>query len=568
MFGRVQKWRGRSKIAQVDLFSRWMLRIAPWVLMLSWGLLPLLGAVESRPLPLSLAAALVLLSVVQCATGMGATQRALDHYLGKGGVPRRQAGLAALLMVLTLGLTLALCAVGGLDVGTAVLLVGWVTMPFGGVSCLLVPKWTFAAVYGGIAALTTLGFFLVGVHDGRLCAVVLVVAFQCGFSLLTIRCSGWMLGVMWEVHDARAVQARLAVAEERLRFGRDMHDVLGRNLAVIALKSELAVQLARRGRPEAVEQMVEVLRITQESQREIRDVVRGYREADLHTELVGARGVLAAAGIDCRIEGATAGPDGTDPLPSAVQSALGWVVREGTTNVLRHADAARHCAIRVEIAAGDPPGRGSAPAAGRSATSTVGRTAARVAGRITGRPAEGAPAGRDAAPRGRVAVLVMENDGVPGTAATDRGETADAAASGAAPGGSGLAGLRERLAALGGTVVTGAHPGGRFRLTARIPLDDASLDDASLAGGPAEEAPAGEAPATARVRRGTAAPLPDSPLGSPPTSPPASKPGPWPAQGRGAEPDPTEAGYEDGAAAGPPLLRVPGTAARLTEGIR
>ena len=87
--------------------------------------------------------------------------------------------------------------------------------------------------------------------------------------------------MLWEAERAREVETRLAVAEERLRFGRDLHDVLGRNLSVISLKSELAVQLARRGRPEAVEQMIEVQRIAQESQREVRAVVRGYREADL-----------------------------------------------------------------------------------------------------------------------------------------------------------------------------------------------------------------------------------------------------------------------------------------------
>ncbi|MFJ6939140.1 sensor histidine kinase [Streptomyces sp. NPDC101132] len=219
---------------------------------------------------------------------------------------------------------------------------------------------------------------------------------------LTSGFSSWLLRVVWELDRSRELRARLAVAEERLRFGRDLHDVLGRNLAVIALKSELAVQLARRERPEAVDQMVEVQRIARESQREVRDVVRGYREADLAVELEGARGVLAAAGIACRVVG------GADGLPAEVQSALGWVVREATTNVLRHGDA-RDCLIR-----------------------------------LTGGPAEG----------GRV-VLAVENDGAPGTPA--------------GPPGSGLAGLRERLAALGGTLDAGPVAGGRFRLTAVVP---------------------------------------------------------------------------------------------------
>lgn len=101
--------------------------------------------------------------------------------------------------------------------------------------------------------------------------------------------SVWLLNAVYELDEARETRARLAVAEERLRFGRDLHDVMGRNLAVVALKSELAVQLARRGRPEALEQMVEVQRIARETQREVREVVRGYREADLRTELAARR---------------------------------------------------------------------------------------------------------------------------------------------------------------------------------------------------------------------------------------------------------------------------------------
>ncbi|MGW4237879.1 sensor histidine kinase [Streptomyces sp. NPDC004749] len=248
--------------------------------------------------------------------------------------------------------------------------------------------------------------------------------------------SAWLVDVVWELDRARELHTRLAVAEERLRFGRDMHDVMGRNLAVIALKSELAVQLAERGRPEAVAQMSDVQRIARESQREVREVVRGYRDANLHTELEGARGVLAAAGIDCRVEG----DDGTG-LAAEVQSALGWVVREATTNVLRHGDA-RRCTVRLAVPGAGERGDGEA-------------------------------------------VLVVENDGVPaaderdardegdgkGKAAVPTAGSSDGSGPAATPRkGSGLTGLRERLAALDGTLEAGRATGDRFRLTARIPL--------------------------------------------------------------------------------------------------
>jgi two-component system sensor histidine kinase DesK len=68
-----------------------------------------------------------------------------------------------------------------------------------------------------------------------------------GSVAITYRLSVWLLGIVWEIDRSRDVQAQLAVAEERLRFARDLHDVLGRNLALIAVNSELAAQLVRRG---------------------------------------------------------------------------------------------------------------------------------------------------------------------------------------------------------------------------------------------------------------------------------------------------------------------------------
>ncbi len=239
-----------------------------------------------------------------------------------------------------------------------------------------------------------------------------------GFLAVTSLFSLWLLNAVYALDDAKETRSRLAVAEERLRFGRDLHDVMGRNLAVIALKSELAVQLSRRGRPEAVEQMIEVQRIAQESQREVRDVVRGYREAALEVELAGARGVLSAAGIVAKVTGEASG------LPAEVQSALGWVVREATTNVLRHGDA-KKVAVTVRTS------------------------------------------------KGRV-VLTVENDGAAETGAdgpsAGSGSPAGAVGGAGSGGGSGLAGLRERLSAVDGTLRAGPVGKGVFRLTAEVPL--------------------------------------------------------------------------------------------------
>ncbi|MCF1596591.1 sensor histidine kinase [Streptomyces muensis] len=276
------------------------------------------------------------------------------------------------------------------------------------------------AIVGGFAAGAGLVGFPLGVPGPAALLSVLAVLAGGGFMAFSAVFSVWLLNSVYELDEARETRARLAVAEERLRFGRDLHDVMGRNLAVIALKSELAVQLARRGRPEAVEQMIEVQRIAQESQREVRDVVRGYREADLGVELAGAQGVLAAAGIECEVTGEAAG------LPAEVQSALAWVVREATTNVLRHGDAER-CAVGVRVR------------------------------------------------EGRV-VLTVENDGAAGAA--EAGTGSGGSGDSGRPGGSGLAGLRERLAAVDGTLEAGRAREGVFRLVAEVPLAGAGVREA------------------------------------------------------------------------------------------
>ncbi|MEE6296247.1 sensor histidine kinase [Georgenia wangjunii] len=161
----------------------------------------------------------------------------------------------------------------------------------------------------------------------------------------SFRVSAWMLGVVWEQERTRAVHARLAVAEERLRFSRDLHDVVGRTLSAVALKSELAAELARRGQDGAVDQMLEVRELAQDSLKEVRAVVAGYRTADLAAELAGARSVLRSAGVRTRVLG-----EGAD-VPDAAQKALAWVVREAATNIVRHSSATT-CTIDLVVADG------------------------------------------------------------------------------------------------------------------------------------------------------------------------------------------------------------------------
>lgn len=162
------------------------------------------------------------------------------------------------------------------------------------------------------------------------------------FIVFTGRVSVWTLGLGWEIDRSRVLAAQLAIAEERLRFARDLHDTLGRNLSLVAVQSELAAALATRGDSQAADQMLDVRRIAHESLREMRAVVSGYRATDLASELTGAQSVLRSAGVNCRVIG-----DGSTLLP-ATQVALGWVVREATTNVIRHSNATT-CKIELDV---------------------------------------------------------------------------------------------------------------------------------------------------------------------------------------------------------------------------
>ncbi|MET9989794.1 histidine kinase [Streptomyces mutabilis] len=401
---RPRRWWGRkSTPAKVETYTRWSFHFFGVIEMLAMGA-SAYERVGPRP-----ATGLAVLVTVHAAVGMTVASRSLDWTRGLRPQPLRLLwGYAALTAVISSGTVLLAEHASGDAVDTAA------GSAFGGVLCFGAGMITLGvrdrrravAVVGGFALGAGLVSFPLGLGAAGALAVAALVLVAGGFLAFTSVFSVWLLDAVYTLDEAKETRARLAVAEERLRFGRDLHDVMGRNLAVIALKSELAVQLSRRGRPEAVEQMIEVQRIAQESQREVRDVVRGYREAALEVELTGARGVLSAAGIDSEVTG------GTDGLPAEVQSALGWVVREATTNVLRHGDAQK-CAVAVRIA------------------------------------------------EGRV-VLTVENDGVPEVTGS-----ADAVGAG---GGSGLAGLRERLAAVDGTLEAGSVGKGVFRLTAEVPL--------------------------------------------------------------------------------------------------
>lgn len=186
---------------------------------------------------------------------------------------------------------------------------------------------------GLIVIAAGVGGFLDWLQIGRM--VVLIAAG--GFGMIGV---GHLIRTIRALRAARAEIARLAVAEERLRFARDLHDLLGHSLSTIAIKTALAHHLLPDAPERAMHELDDVQTVTQEALKEVRDAVTGYRQPTLATELANAREILAAAGIVCQCD------DAAGTLSPAVESALAWTVREGVTNVVRHSRA-RHVTISI-----------------------------------------------------------------------------------------------------------------------------------------------------------------------------------------------------------------------------
>jgi two-component system sensor histidine kinase DesK len=367
-------WSDLSRAERFDVSLRWPLYALIAVEPL-FALLLFFSAAE--PAGLRMIGFLVL-AVAHAVAGLLLLRAAIATYLGGASPNRRMValgvGLGVLGVLVSPDRALGLAVMGG------------------ALTLALTPVLWLSALIG----LVVVGAVLVGLLGGDVAGGF---SYLYGAALLTFTCrvSVWMLKLGWEIDKSREVSAQLAVAEERLRFGRDLHDTLGRNLSLVAVQSELAARLAERGDAAAAGQMLDVRRIAHESLREMRAVVGGYRATDLGTELAGAQSVLRSAGITCRVIG-----DGST-LPPATQTALAWVVLEATTNVLRHSNATT-CKIELEADK-------------------------------------------------QSVVLRVSNDGVSSPSATE---------------GTGLVGLKERLAGVAGTL-TVETPSGWFVLLARLP---------------------------------------------------------------------------------------------------
>ena len=225
-----------------------------------------------------------------------------------------------------------------------------------------------------------------------------------------------------KLHQTRAELARMAVADERLRIARDLHDLLGHSLSLITLKAELAGRVVGSDPDRAAREIADLETVARRSLGEVRAAVTSYRQPSLPAELAAARQMLTAAGMETQVTA----PDSVE-LPADAEALLAWTVREGVTNVVRHSGA-RNVSITISVAPGE--------------------AAAEVADDGVGPPWE---SGR--------------RPGTPGPGASGSGGPGSGGL------GSGLAGLAERARAAGAEISTGEGRAGKgFRLRVQVPV--------------------------------------------------------------------------------------------------
>jgi two-component system, NarL family, sensor histidine kinase DesK len=300
------------------------------------------------------------------------------------------AGLGAVTFALNLGLGTDMAALFPLLAIVCGAILPWRERP-NRPPLIVVILWTLATV----AALT------LWVHHASL-GTIWQVWYSSVLSGFVVALISRFMQVIRELRLTRQELADAAVDAERLRFARDMHDLLGHTLSVMVVKAQVVRKLAPRDPQAAAVQAADIEQVGRQALTEVRQAVTGYRGRGLGREVEAARTSLADAGYTVHVS-----QDG-EPLPAQAGSLLGWVVREGATNVIKHSGGHR-CEIAIRRKLG---------------TATV-----EITNDGTGHPATTLPSG-----------------------------------------GHGLGGLRERVEAAGGTLEAGPRTDGGFRLAATVPV--------------------------------------------------------------------------------------------------
>jgi two-component system sensor histidine kinase DesK len=233
-------------------------------------------------------------------------------------------------------------------------MIGWLTMFPIGLSFLLGPDSLTFFTYSVSPSLMLLPPFIgAGLGFGSALALVLATKIVTGTAnwssalilvVLTMAmfAFGGLIRTVRELRSTQGKMARLAVAEERSRLARDLHDVLGHSLTTITVKAGLARRVLETSsdRERAIAEVRDVEELARQAMTDVRATVSGYRRASLPAELVGARAALSASGIAAEL------PRAVDNVTAGLQETFAYVLREGVTNVIRHSNAGR-CEVRL-----------------------------------------------------------------------------------------------------------------------------------------------------------------------------------------------------------------------------
>ncbi len=232
-----------------------------------------------------------------------------------------------------------LALLAGVAAASAPGLNGWYTFSYLPYFCAIIlfttTLRTGLIISGCLILLTDLGILLLAPEAGITWAAM-------GFSLSSVIVMISRFGA--GASARREAEGReLAAAAEREEIGRDVHDLLGHSLTVLTLKAEVAHRLVRRD-PEAAEhELAEIVELSRSALADVRATVTRLRVPDLAGQLEASRTAFAAADIAAVFSGQASDV----PLPQ--RELLAWALREGTTNVLRHAGATH---VRIGLAPG------------------------------------------------------------------------------------------------------------------------------------------------------------------------------------------------------------------------
>ncbi|MDQ0613605.1 two-component system sensor histidine kinase DesK [Microbacterium sp. W4I4] len=162
-----------------------------------------------------------------------------------------------------------------------------------------------------------------------------------GMTYLTVLAIVVMLAVVNTVSTTliiRSAQAErlsleLATSEGRETVARDVHDLVGHSMTVVGLKAQLARRLIDSDPERAKAELADIEALTAEAIAGVRATVAGVRTATLTDQLESCRDALRADDVQMRVEG------DASALSPAQSLTASWILREATTNVLRHAGA-------------------------------------------------------------------------------------------------------------------------------------------------------------------------------------------------------------------------------------